>query len=277
MRRLNLIAPLLLMTLSVAALPLPAAQYTGSISVDAGGHSLHMLVEGQGSPTVILESGIGQGADAWSKVLPEVARLTRTVAYDRAGLGESEPGPKPRTAQQIAVELRTALKNAYVSPPYVLVGHSGSGFNIRVFASMYPREVVGMLFIDPIQEGLDDWLKSNRPEAWKEMQEQIARSAEGVRDEAAASEASMKQVQAARRLKGVPVILLTGGRTGDFRTPELLQAWQSLHKEWLKQVPSGKHILAEKSGHDIHQEEPELVINAIKEIVESARQKAQRN
>jgi pimeloyl-ACP methyl ester carboxylesterase len=275
MRCINLIAPILLVKLFVLALP--AIQYTGSISVDAGGHSLHMLVEGQGSPTVILESGLGQGAEAWSKVQAEVAQLTRTVAYDRAGIGESEPGPKPRTAQQIAVELRTALKNAYVAPPYVLVGHSASGFNIRVFASMYPREVVGMVFIDPAQEGLDEWLKANRPEVWKQTQESLAASPEGVRDEAAASEASMKQAQAARRPKDVPVILLTGTRTDNFRTPELLQAWLNMHKEWLKQVPNARHVLAEKSGHDIHRDEPELVINAIKDIVESARRKARRN
>src|SRR5882724_9733702 len=89
-------------------------------NVDAGGHQLRMLICGQGNPTVIFEAG-GTGADggpleAWVRVQPEVSRFTRSVSYDRAGIGLSAPGPAPRDARQIARELHVALGNARIAP-----------------------------------------------------------------------------------------------------------------------------------------------------------------
>lgn len=246
------------------------------MSVDAGGHLVYMLIKGRGAPTVVLESGLGQGIESWEKVQPEVARFARVVAYDRAGLGRSEPGPKPRTARQIATELHEALKNARLRPPYVLVAHSGSGFTIRVFAGLYPDEVAGMVFVDPTEEGLDDWLKSHRPQVWRQMQEEAAKSSEPVSDELMASEESAEQAQRAGPPPRVPVILLTGMRTNSFRTPELLEFWLGLHKKWLAQIPGGKQILARKSGHYVQRDEPRLVVAAIRQVVEEARAKARR-
>jgi pimeloyl-ACP methyl ester carboxylesterase len=199
------------------------------------------------------------------------------VSYDRAGLGQSEPGPKPRTAQQMASELHTALKNAGLGPPYVLVAHSGSGFTIRVFAHLYPKEVAGLVFVDPTQEGLTDWIKSNRVDVWRRLEEEQKKNAEGVRAELAAAETSEKQAEAAVPLPDVPVILLTGMGTDSFRTPELLAVWLNLHKEWLKKIPHGKHVLARNSEHFIQNSEPELVIRAIREVVEAARGKPRSN
>jgi pimeloyl-ACP methyl ester carboxylesterase len=244
--------------------------------VDAGGHRLRMLVEGRGAPTVILESGLGDGLESWAKVQTEVARFARVVAYDRAGLGRSEPGPKPRTARQVATELHTALKNAGLKPPYVLVGHSGSGFTIRVFAATYPKEIAGLVFVEPTQPGLYEWIRSHRPDVWKEIESGLAKSPEAVRDEETAAETSAAQAEAAGPLPDVPVILLAGGLTNDFRTPELLQFWTERHREFLKRTPHGRLVLAEKSGHYIQADEPEVVIRAVEEVVRIARRKARR-
>src|SRR5690348_3526577 len=102
MAQTNLLPGLIFLLLAAAT---SQSQTGGGQNVDAGGHLLHVLTEGRGAPTVILESGLGQGLDSWEKVQPEVAKFTRVVAYDRAGLGKSEPGPKPRSARQIATEL----------------------------------------------------------------------------------------------------------------------------------------------------------------------------
>src|SRR5262245_43792309 len=91
------------------------------VEVDAGGHRLHMLVVGDAGRTVVLESGLPGGL-GWQHVRGPVARFARVVTYDRAGIGQSEPGPLPRDARQIATELHTALHNAGLPPPYVLVG-----------------------------------------------------------------------------------------------------------------------------------------------------------
>lgn len=116
--------------------------------VDVGGHELHINCIGQGSPTVILESGLGNMSADWANVQPEAAKTTRVCTYDRAGMGWSESGPKPRDARQISSELHTLLKGAGIDGPYVLVGHSTGGLYARMYADRYPEEVAGVVLVD---------------------------------------------------------------------------------------------------------------------------------
>lgn len=131
--------------------------------VDVGGYKLHINCIGQGSPTVILESGLANPSSIWGWVQPEVAHATRVCAYDRAGVGWSDPGPEPRDGQQIARELHTLLGKANVPEPYVLVGHSAGGLYVRVYAAQYPRDVVGMVLVDV--EHPDQWTQSPAAQA----------------------------------------------------------------------------------------------------------------
>src|SRR5918998_6014843 len=109
--------------------------------VDVGDHSLHINCVGQGSPTVILEAANGGMSAHWTRVQQEVAQTTRVCAYDRAGLGWSEPGPEPRDAKQISSELHPLPANAAgTEGPYVLVGHSYGGLYARMFAAQYPEQ-----------------------------------------------------------------------------------------------------------------------------------------
>jgi pimeloyl-ACP methyl ester carboxylesterase len=117
--------------------------------VDVGEHRLHMRCIGQGSPTVVLDAGWGYTSVEWSGwVQPEVAKHTRVCAYDRAGMGWSEPGPGPLNATRIADELHTLLQEADEQGPYVLVGHSLAGLYSRLYAERYPEEVAGMVLVD---------------------------------------------------------------------------------------------------------------------------------
>src|SRR5882672_3624033 len=120
--------------------------------IDVGGFRLNLRCDGEGSPTVILEAGAGDTLATWEWVLPDVRKLTRVCAYDRAGLGRSDPGPKPRTSERIVAELRELLLRAHVPPPYVLVGHSFGGLNVRLFASRNPGEVSGLVLVDATPE-----------------------------------------------------------------------------------------------------------------------------
>jgi len=120
--------------------------------VDVGGYKLHINCTGQGSPTVILEAGMGNYSLFWAYVQPEVAKYTRVCSYDRAGYGWSEPSPRPRTAIVEVEELHTLLVNANIQGPYVLVGHSLGGMLVRVYANNYPDEVVGMILVDSYHE-----------------------------------------------------------------------------------------------------------------------------
>ncbi|HXH24003.1 MAG TPA: alpha/beta fold hydrolase, partial [Vicinamibacterales bacterium] len=102
--------------------------------ISIGTHRLHLNRQGSGRPVVVFDAALGASSLSWTLVQPEVARLTRTCAYDRAGFGWSEAGPLPRTAGRIADELHALLHAAGEPPPYVLVGHSYGGLVTRIFA-----------------------------------------------------------------------------------------------------------------------------------------------
>lgn len=238
--------------------------------VDVGGHGLQLLVGGQGSPAVIFEGGFGAGIASWSTVQKNVAAFTQTVSYDRAGLGQSDQGPRPRSAKQIATELHAALQKAGVKPPYVMVGHSFGGIYVRVFADMYPNEVVGMVLIDPSQESFNDWLGKNQPDRLKAAASNIAKAGEGVQAEFAAVDTSYSQARVAKVPAGIPVTLLTA--TEDESMPaEGRKVWIEKHKEWLATVPGSKHIVVEKATHFIQAQQPGLVIETIKQVLKQPR------
>jgi pimeloyl-ACP methyl ester carboxylesterase len=131
--------------------------------VDVGGYKLHIHCLGEGTPTVILEAGQGGLSTDWVWIQPEIAKTTRVCAYDRAGVAWSEPGPMPRDARQIGIELNTLLKNAQIPGPYVLVGHSYGGHYVRVFAAAHPEMVKGMVLIDAAHP--DQWSRDPEGEA----------------------------------------------------------------------------------------------------------------
>src|SRR5687768_7101768 len=116
--------------------------------VDVGGHRLHLLCAGSGAPTVVLESGLGQGAAYWGWISDAFARDTRVCVYDRAGRGWSDPAPDGQDGIAVAEDLHILLDRAQVPDPFVLVGHSSGAQYVRIFAGRYPEQVAGMVLID---------------------------------------------------------------------------------------------------------------------------------
>lgn len=133
--------------------------------VDVGGYRLMLNCIGAGNPTVVLEAGWGDVSIEWRAVQPQIAKFARVCSYDRAGYGGSDPGPMPRTSLQIASELHTLLRNAGETPPYILVGSSFGGYNVRVFNGLYPNEVGGIVLADATQEDQYELL----PRAWNRI------------------------------------------------------------------------------------------------------------
>lgn len=125
--------------------------------VDVGGYRLHLYCTGAGSPTVLLSGGFVDTLEQWKFIQSEIARFSRVCSFDRAGLGWSDAGPMPRSSGQIVKELHTALVNAGISGPYVLAGHSFGGMDMRVFAGEHPDEVAGVLLIDSINPDHYRW------------------------------------------------------------------------------------------------------------------------
>jgi pimeloyl-ACP methyl ester carboxylesterase len=141
---------LLCLSVVVVAQAVPRdQQYAASGWLEySGGTELNFYCMGSGSPTVVFDAGWEDWSPAWSTIQPVIARHTRACTYDRAGSGFSLPGPMPRTSAEIARELRTALHDAHIPGPYLLVGHSFGGYNLRAFADLYMPEVYGAVFVD---------------------------------------------------------------------------------------------------------------------------------
>lgn len=129
--------------------PAPGAMYP------VNGHEMHVYCTGEGSPTIVLDAGMGNYSLIWAKVQPELSKTTRVCSYDRAGMGWSAPQPGPRDADTIVSQLHTLLQQRGVSGPIVLMGHSMAGIYIRAYATRYPQDVTGLIFVDgatPLQE-----------------------------------------------------------------------------------------------------------------------------
>ncbi len=137
----------------------------------AGGTELNFYCMGSGSPAVIFDAGWEDWSPTWSTVQPVIAHHTRACTYDRAGSGFSLPGPMPRTSEEIARELHTALHEAHIPGPYLLVGHSFGGYNIRAFADLYMPEVYGAVLVD-IESGDIESAKDQATDA-REMKEAV--------------------------------------------------------------------------------------------------------
>jgi pimeloyl-ACP methyl ester carboxylesterase len=235
----------------------------GRVNVD--GRLLRMRAEGAGSPTVVLEIGLGGPLEEWDMVQDEVARFTKVVAYDRVGTVDAK---EVLTGEDVARELHAALAKAGHKPPYVLSGQSLGGMYNRVFASLYPEEVVGIVLLDPAQEEFIDWLAIHHPK--QKLNENIKKNwAEG-----AGIHATVEQARNSALLPEVPVIVVTGTKFIDDKVRiATLPEWTAAHNRWVTALPQGRHILAPESGHGVQIEVPDLVVDLIRQTVESARSK----
>jgi pimeloyl-ACP methyl ester carboxylesterase len=192
-----------------------------------------------------------------------VSRFATTVTYDHAGYNASQPGPPPRNARQIARELREMLRRTGVPPPYLLVGYSFGGPCVRVFASLYPQEIAGMVLVDPTQEDFMEWLSKVLPEFVA-----IPPRARTEMSEAGCQWVSMAQARDAT-LPEMPITLITAMKPNDRLPRILLERWRDEHQRWIRQFPKAEHIVTTRSGHGIPATEPELIVAAIRRLLPS--------
>lgn len=255
-----------------------AGQEATGERVDIGGYRLFTSTSGSGTPTVVFVAGLGEDLSTWEKVAPEVARITRTFAYDRAGLGKSDPAPTGKSMDEMGRELHAALSASDVKPPYVLVGHSLGGAIVQVYAHAYPQEVGGLVLVDPEDSRLLDRLHASLNKSdWDARQQMLdkmmAAASPAQKAELEASKESGKIVEASLPLPAVPTVLLTGtlkdpGFPGNPMEQDLKM---ELHKQLLAQSPHARQVLAPNSRHYIQEDAPELVIKAIRDVVEELR------
>lgn len=163
-------ANFIIAVLLLAPLPSMAATSTQRPSfVEVNGHKVHVVIEGHGTPAIVLEAGSASNSASWRFVQPRLAAFSTVVSYDRAGIGRPQPGVKPRTAKQIASDLETALQAVALKPPYVLVAHSLGALYSRKFANLYPTEVAGVVLVEPAPAAFYGWFQQSAPKVWNSM------------------------------------------------------------------------------------------------------------
>ncbi len=262
--------------------------------VDIGSrHRLHLWCAGNGEPTVFLETGLGGSSADWGLVQPNIAQSTRVCSYDRAGMGYSDPGASPRTAQRIARDLVLLLERSGISGPVVLVAASIGGYSARVFASEHSGRVAVLVLVDASHEDQAHeiprlaqfvpllstlgmlrlaGISFGPPPA--ALAPSVRKFAEATRfrstvqrttaDEIIHVRESAAQVRQTRRKLTVPVVVMTAARGAD-------TAWLDLQRDLVGLSQRGCHIIVQQSGHAIALENPDAVVSAIRTAVRAVR------
>jgi pimeloyl-ACP methyl ester carboxylesterase len=271
----------------------PSAEPTpGFASVDIGGRSLRYKCSGEGAPTVLIEPGGGVSLETvfsldkpigWAAIVAQISKLTRACVYDRAGLGRSDPAPAPRTSLDVAKDLHELLARASIAPPYVIAGQSFGGMNARMFASLYPQTIAGIVLVD-----------SSHPDTYPEVTKVLppptpgeSKLLQGWRTGPDLSKtrewidlkANAELVRATNGFGDKPLVVLT--QSPDWNDPfapddvePLIDAvLQRLDAQLLTLSSDSKLIVAKKAGHNIQLDDPQLVIDAINDIVARARKR----
>lgn len=223
--------------------------------------------EGRNKATIVCDSGYGYTLANWQPIQDKVSQIAKMFIYDRDGLGKSGKSGRPRHSKQIVENLHKLLKKASITPPYILVGHSFGGVNVRLYAHTYPEEVVGIILLDSCHEDQNEKVAPLFKEnVQKDYYNQFTE--EGTLCE---FEEGLKQVRNAQSLGTTPLVVLSAGLQ-PHHTKESLSAWMSLQEELVKLSEKGEQIIVENAGHNIHIDCPQVVINTIKRMLETASQ-----
>ncbi|MCX5493372.1 alpha/beta fold hydrolase [Kaistia dalseonensis] len=269
-----------------------------------GGRKMYLECRGMGVPVVVVVAGMRASAEDWTKAEPgkldvfsELAGFTRVCAYDRPGTpvgdapSRSDPVPQPVTAGDAVADLHALLAAGGITAPFVMVAHSYGGLIARLYAMNYPEQVKGMVLVHTLSEGLQD---AETPEEWV-IQRALLNGdlTEALRlyppIERADAERSFDQIRAARPLRPMPLIVLSADRPWGPLIPKLIadgvlpastppdfgyvtdRAQRLAQAKLAALVPGARHVTNTDSGHEIHKDQPQLVVDSIREVVEAVR------
>jgi pimeloyl-ACP methyl ester carboxylesterase len=258
----------------------PKGRFSGWF--DIGGRRLFLRCVGHGSPTVVFEGGL---TTDWYQLQNQVAPLTRVCSWDHPNgpRSRSDPAPTPRTARDFVADLHTLLRTARVPGPYVLAGHSNGGLFSQLYASTHPRQVAGLVLIDAVhpayhQRRLAMLKPLVPPEVWQALRREAMTPAHRLLDpervDIWTSERQTRQALRHAPLRSMPLIVLAHGRPEDPDAAFVEQderLWRQLQRELAHLVPGGRLVVATNSGHDIQHQQPELVLDAIGDVVQAVR------
>ena len=247
------------------------------------GHRMYYECAGHGSPTVVLEAGLGGDHRSWLFVEPELEKTTRTCSYDRAGLGVSTADGQHRTGKDQVEDLHALLDEAGIAPPYILVGHSYGGILVHEFASDHRKDVAGLVLVDsshPLQARR--FLAALGPP--RRGESRIRRELRSfLRQTPSNTEhldlrASFAEAEKAGPIGNAPLVVITAGQAIDPSVPPKLKrlldtTWLSLQDDLARLSSNSIHVIATRSTHAVMAPtgQPDLVLAAIRAVVKAVR------
>lgn len=262
--------------------------------VDIGTHRLHVRIEGEGGPVVVIETGIGDLSANWRPVQSRLAEETCVITYDRAGYGASETGPLPRSAARASRELYALLEAIPVDGPCIIVGHSLGGLNAQVFARLHPGRVAGLILLDPPPLG---WITGETYPGLRKMAEEMTKEwfAASKRLEsssdgngrslakfyrAIASEqselfgSSATEAASIASFGDLPLLVIAAGRANPMFgevADEFQRFWIEENRSLSLKSTRGTFLLLEQSSHHLYDDEPDRIVEAILSMVAAVR------
>ncbi len=254
--------------------------------MDIGGRHLDVSRMGAGAPTIVFEVGLADSLNTWLPVATAAAELTSVVLYSRAGFGRSDPSPPSPDgygARHAASDLHELLRRLALRPPFVLVGRSYGGLLVRLYTSLYPSDVAGLVLVDGTHERqVKEFgrIDSTYPGAFRAYFDSVLKTlppgaeAEEIRETVRIQAAGA--VEGMAPLPDIPLAVLTSMRSDSNAsyvngTARGHEVWRALHEEWFRRSRSAIHIETTHSGHDIQTTEPGLVLQAIGFVLDRVR------
>jgi len=238
--------------------------------ISVSGITLHIRCGGERrskAPMVLLEAGAGTSTDTWSYVHTPIAEFARVCAYDRPGIGTSERAPDGLTTAEYIDLIQRFLKAASEPPPYVMVGHSMGGLIVSLYAVKHPADISGLVLVD-----------SSHEDQRRKFAALTGPPISAATDAPPAAPVGLSFTAFADALREkpwrgtVPVVVLTRSRqeatNGDPNAEARYALWMELQRDLANRSPKSEHIVAKNSGHVIQVDEPQLVIDAVRRVLE---------
>jgi pimeloyl-ACP methyl ester carboxylesterase len=206
------------------------------------------------------------------------------VTYDRAGIGKSEINDLPTHGEQSAKDLRVLLEKLSVPKPYILVGHSYGGFVARLFASMFPDDLGGMILEETQHEDIlgemRNILKGKDLETFEQVLGARFDAPENPKTESDYRNVTRKQLRGSKPLPQIPFVILTcvdrakamQPMFSDAAIEELIELDIALMSKLADSIPGGKQIMVEGTGHNVHVDKPEVLIAPVVEMIQDVKE-----
>ena len=258
--------------------------------INVGNRNLAVTCRGEGQPTVVLESGLGDDGGVWANIelQPKIAAFSKVCAYSRAGLGESDPAPGQRTVQDVVDDLAALLADSSMDGPFVLVGHSIGGLIVNMYAHQHPQQIAGLVFVDSSHPNQGREFRKVRPEALNDAFDTHNTSLENWDLLEAVKQGETEYMQSGSLGDKLVVVLtadtsLVDQETIDWTKENIWagynediyraekEVWKGLQEQYAGLSSNIRHTEIRGSSHYIQLDNPEVVVEAVRQVVEAVR------